>query len=155
MTIKTSLWHGVLTALANDFYAINHTRVSHMSSRYMKDKQKVTLYIPPEIHRQLKIRAALDCESMSDIAERAIHFYLNHSEVVDEVESSHGRSHQIYSCPECEASLVMRDGDVQSVGKQPGIISDVLPDSSLGIESRVVENSPERDRNKEERLVPC
>lgn len=126
-----------------------------MSSRYMKDKQKVTLYIPQELHRQLKIRAALDCDSMSDIAERAIHFYLNHAEVVEGVESSYGRSHQIYSCPECEASLVMRDGDVQAVSQHPSILSDGLPDPSLEINSRIVESASELDLSKEERLVPC
>ena len=126
-----------------------------MSSRYMKDKQKVTLYIPQELHRKLKIRAALDCESMSEIAEKAIHFYLNNSEVVEGIEASHGQSHQIYSCPECEASLVMKDGEAQSVGPQPGLIPDVLSDSSLDIDSRLVEKGSEVDRVSKERLVPC
>ena len=36
------------------------------------DKQKVTLYLPPELHHQLKLRAAVDHESMSVIAERAL-----------------------------------------------------------------------------------
>ncbi|MEM9218088.1 MAG: hypothetical protein AAGD25_27570 [Cyanobacteria bacterium P01_F01_bin.150] len=131
-----------------------------MSSRYMKDKQKVTFYIPQELHRQLKIRAALDCESMSDITERAIHFYLHHSDVVDGIESSHGRSHQIYSCPECETALLVRDGDLQAVGHQPSVISDVLPDPSLEMEARVAESSSSGDDvevscDKQQRLVPC
>ena len=92
---------------------------------------------------------------MSEIAQKAIHFYLNHSDVVEGIESSHGRSHQIYSCPECEASLVMKDGDVQSVGSQPGLIPDVLPDSSLDIDSHVVENGSDVGRVSKERLVPC
>lgn len=125
-----------------------------MSSRYMKDKQKVTLYIPQDLHRQLKVRAALDSGSMSEIAERAIHFYLNHSEVVDNVEAIHGRSHQIYSCPECETSLVLRDGEAEAVGRQPGLISDGLPDS-LDLESRQAEAPPESGSVAHERLVPC
>lgn len=50
----------------------------------MQNKQKVTLYIPPKLHRQLKIRAAVDTESMSAIVEKAIAFYMEHSEVVEE-----------------------------------------------------------------------
>jgi hypothetical protein len=40
----------------------------------MQNKQKVTLYIPPELHRKLKIKAAVESEPMSSIAERAIVF---------------------------------------------------------------------------------
>ncbi|NET52600.1 MAG: hypothetical protein F6K09_29150, partial [Merismopedia sp. SIO2A8] len=87
-----------------------------MSSRYMKDKQKVTLYIPQDLHHKLKIRAALDSEPMSAIAERAIRFYLTHPEAVDNLESSYGRSHQVHVCPECHTSLVIRDGELESVG---------------------------------------
>jgi len=52
----------------------------------MQEKQKVTLYLSPELHRQLKIKAAVESEPMSSIAERAIIFYLGNSELVDEVE---------------------------------------------------------------------
>ena len=45
----------------------------------MQDKQKVTLYLPLGTHRQLKIRAAIDEESMSGLVEKAIAFYLNKS----------------------------------------------------------------------------
>jgi plasmid stability protein len=48
----------------------------------MQDKQKVTLYLPPGLHRQLKIRAAVDTDSMSAMVERAIVFYLRHPELV-------------------------------------------------------------------------
>jgi hypothetical protein len=47
-------------------------------------KHKVTLYVSPELHRRLKIRAA-EPESMADIAERAISFYLSHPEAFDEI----------------------------------------------------------------------
>ncbi|HHP7244577.1 MAG TPA: hypothetical protein ACFE0H_07820 [Elainellaceae cyanobacterium] len=90
----------------------------------MQDKHKVTLYIPPEVHRKLKIRAAVDSEPMSAIAERAIVFYLTHSELVDGVEVSHGQTHQTYSCPECSSNLVVRDGEMASLGEQPTVISD-------------------------------
>lgn len=90
----------------------------------MQDKQKVTLYLPPELHRKLKISAAVTSEPMSAIAERAIVFYLDHPGVVDEVESAHGNVHQVYSCPECSSSLVMREGDMVALQDQPGILAD-------------------------------
>lgn len=52
-------------------------------------KNKVTLYLPPELHRELKIRAVA-AESMTDIAERALSFYLSQPklpEVFDEIET--------------------------------------------------------------------
>lgn len=92
----------------------------------MQEKHKVTLYLPPDLHRQLKIRAAVDAEAMSAIAQRAIIFYLNHAEVVDEVEA-HGRTHQVYSCPECAAALVIREGEAAPLGKQPSFLDEGLP----------------------------
>jgi hypothetical protein len=91
----------------------------------MEDKQKVTLYLPPQLHRQLKIRSAVDADSMSNIVEKAVGFYLNHSEVVDGVER-HGSTHQIYNCPECEHPVVLRDGEMVALGKQPGILAEDL-----------------------------
>jgi len=60
------------------------------------------LYLSPELHRRLKIRAAIDAEPMSELAERAIVFYLAHPELVDEAEV-HGRNHQVYDCPKCDS----------------------------------------------------
>jgi DNA-directed RNA polymerase subunit RPC12/RpoP len=74
----------------------------------MQDKQKVTLYLPPELHRQLKIRAAVDGEPMSSIAQRAIVFYLENPEVVDEMGSHYGQTHRVYSCPECASSVFIK-----------------------------------------------
>lgn len=91
----------------------------------MEDKQKVTLYLPPQLHRQLKIRSAVDADSMSNIVEKAVEFYLNHSDVVDGIKS-HGTTHQIYSCPECEHPVVIRDGAIVALGKQPGILTEDL-----------------------------
>lgn len=106
----------------------------------MQEKHKVTLYLPPDLHRQLKIRAAVDAEAMSAIAQRAIIFYLNHAEAVDEFEAAHGRTHQVYSCPECATSLVLREGEAVPLGDQPGLLNDELP--SIG------------DQSGEEALVP-
>jgi hypothetical protein len=99
----------------------------------MQDKQKVTLYLRPELHRQLKIQAAVDAQPMSEIAERAIGFYLDHPDVIEEVEASvHGSTHQVYACPECASALVFRSGDVVSLMDQPGILSDEeLPRQSV------------------------
>jgi hypothetical protein len=96
----------------------------------MQDKQKVTLYLPPELHRQLKIRAAVDAEPMSDIAERAIGFYLHHQEVVEEVEAArHGSAHRVYNCPACESALVVKSGEMVPLQNQPGLLLDDLGDS--------------------------
>lgn len=89
----------------------------------MEDKQKVTLYLPPQLHRQLKIRSAVDADSMSNIVEKAVAFYLNHSEVVDGVEL-HGTTHQVYNCPECEHPVVIRDGEMVALGQQAGLLSE-------------------------------
>ena len=91
----------------------------------MEDKQKVTLYLPPQLHRQLKIRSAVDADSMSNIVERAVEFYLNHSDVVDGVES-HGSTHQIYNCPECEHPVVLRDGAMVAIRQQSGLLAEDL-----------------------------
>jgi hypothetical protein len=104
----------------------------------MQDKQKVTFYLPPELHRQLKIRAAVDAEPMSDLAERAIGFYLQHPEVVQEFES-YGAAHRIYSCPECSSTLALRDGDIVATGNQPGILLDDLDLQALASEELTAE----------------
>jgi len=93
----------------------------------MQDKQKVTLYLPPQLHRQLKIKAAVDIESMSSIVERAIAFYLQNPEVVDTVETSHGKTHQVYVCPECDSSLLEREGEMISLKSQPGVLAEEVP----------------------------
>jgi hypothetical protein len=112
----------------------------------MQAKQKVTLYLSPELHRKLKIRSAVDSEPMSELAERALVFYLANSELVDEVEASYGRTHRVYTCPNCESSLVLRDGELVSLGKQPGVI---------GQEHLPLEEMDETHPKDEEELVPC
>jgi hypothetical protein len=116
----------------------------------MQDKQKVTLYLPPELHRQLKIRAAVDSEPMSAIAERAIVFYLAHPDVVDEVEeATKGTTHRVYTCPECTTAVVMREGELASLKEQPG----VLQEEALPVE-KVSVNSGSESQGEEE-LIPC
>ncbi|BAZ52311.1 hypothetical protein NIES4103_49710 [Nostoc sp. NIES-4103] len=115
----------------------------------MQAKQKVTLYLSPELHRKLKIRSAVDSEPMSDLAERALVFYLSNSELVEEVEaSSFGRTHRVYSCPNCESSLVLRDGELVALGNQPGIIGQ----EHLSIDEM---EKDETHPKGEEELVPC
>jgi hypothetical protein len=117
----------------------------------MQDKHKVTLYLPPELHRQLKIRSAVELEPMSAIAERAIVFYLTHSEIVDEVESSHGHTHQVFNCPDCDSSLVIRGGEAVPVREQPS----VLMEEDSTVNSRVQSGRTVSDQRDEGELVPC
>jgi hypothetical protein len=90
----------------------------------MQDKQKVTLYLPPELHRELKIKAAVEAEPMSAIAERALAFYIQHSEVVEEFEAVSGSVHQIYSCPECTSSVILRANELVTLKRQDSVLSD-------------------------------
>ena len=116
----------------------------------MQDKQKVTLYLPPGIHRQLKIRAAIDEDSMSALVEKAVGFYLKHPDKVEQLEAAaYGKTHQVHVCPECEAALVMRDGNMVSLKNQPSVITD---DFSLDVRETVPANA---EVSGEEALVPC
>lgn len=116
----------------------------------MQDKQKVTLYLPLGIHRQLKIRAAIDEESMSALVERAIAFYLKYPEKIEEVEAAaYGKTYQVHICPECEAALVMKDSEMVSLKHQPGILADDFP-------IEVPEKVPSKSNAEgEAELVPC
>lgn len=114
----------------------------------MQDKQKVTLYLPPGLHRQLKIRAAVDLDSMSALVERAIVFYLDHPEVVDEVEASYGKTHQVYTCPGCSSSVVLKGEKMISLSQQSGILAEELP-----VEKVREEVNSRNDSQGEEELV--
>ncbi|HIK06371.1 MAG TPA: hypothetical protein IGS40_16920 [Trichormus sp. M33_DOE_039] len=115
----------------------------------MQTKQKVTLYLSPELHKKLKIRSAIDSERMSDLAERAIFFYLTNSEIVEEIEAAtYGRTHKVYSCPSCDSSLVLRDGELVNLGRQPGVIGQ----DHLSLDEMV---EAETHPKGEEELVPC
>jgi hypothetical protein len=118
----------------------------------MQDKQKVTLYLPPELHRQLKVKAALDAETMTDIAQRAIVFYLSHPDVIDNLET-HGQAHRVYSCPDCTAPVALRDGEMVSLRKQAGIlVEEVLVSKPQPVGSV---SSVGVDSQGEGELVPC
>ncbi|MGM3308834.1 hypothetical protein ACSQ6I_23125 [Anabaena sp. WFMT] len=115
----------------------------------MQTKQKVTLYLSPELHRRLKIRSAVDSEPMSELAERALNFYLTNSELVEELEASaYGRTHRVYSCPTCESSLTLRNAELVALGNQPGIIGH----DHLSIDEM---EQDETHPKGEEELVPC
>lgn len=112
----------------------------------MQAKQKVTLYLSPELHRKLKIRAAIDSEPMSELAEKAIVFYLTNSELIDELEGSYGRTHKVYSCPQCATSVALREGEMVALTSQPGVME----------EDQLAVNQQEKTHQEgEEQLVPC
>ena len=114
----------------------------------MQAKQKVTLYLSPELHRRLKIRAAINSEPMSELAEKALVFYLAHPEVVNEAEASHGQNHRVYACPECTTAVALRDGEMVSLKNQAGIITE----EQIPLE----QVSPVgTNQEGEEELVPC
>ena len=115
----------------------------------MQSKQKVTLYIPPELHKKLKIKAALDTDSMSALVEKAIAFYMQYPETVEETEASnHGQTHQVHFCPECEEPVVMRKGELVSLRGESSLIADEI---SLNVSSK----SEDSDESNEEELVSC
>ncbi len=116
----------------------------------MQNKQKVTLYIPPELHRKLKIKAAIDTESMSNLVEKAISFYLRYPDRVEDLQAStHGKTHQVHICPECDSAMVMREGAMVSLKSHSGVLSE---DMSLSVAGK--EATPDRLQGEEE-LVPC
>lgn len=114
----------------------------------MQEKQKVTLYLPPTLHRKLKVKAAIDTDSMSALVEKAISFYLNHPEAVEELEASYGKTHQVHVCPECNAAMVMRDGDMISLKNQPNIVDEEFP--LIGETTEISKNT-----EGQEELIPC
>lgn len=120
----------------------------------MQDKHKVTLYLPPELHRQLKVRSAVDLEPMSAIAERALVFYLEHPDVIDEVEAIHGQVHRIYDCPSCSASLVLQEGEMTPINDQHPVLADDEPSVAI-VQERGQESCSEPNQQGEGELVPC
>ncbi|MCY7324162.1 MAG: hypothetical protein LH660_20760 [Phormidesmis sp. CAN_BIN36] len=116
----------------------------------MQDKQKVTLYLPPELHRQLKIRAAVAAEAMSALAEKALIFYLTHPETVEQLEGVHGQTHRIYNCPECTSPVTLKDGEIVALGKQ----SSMTADEELPVGKAQKVGSAAGNQGEGE-LVPC
>jgi hypothetical protein len=113
---------------------------------------KVTLYLPPDLHRQLKVRSAVEGEAMSSIAKRAIDFYLAHGDVVaDCLESSFGQSHRVHSCPSCASQMVLREGELVEIEQfLGGGQASILVDSS--VVSEPVTGSGSREEGE---LVVC
>lgn len=119
-----------------------------MPSKLKEDKQKVTLYLTQELHRRMKIKAAVDSETMTDIAQKAIVFYLTHPDLVEQGEEAYGHSHRVYNCPECSGQMVVRDGEMISLRSKPG----VMIEESLSVEKAQAIGAESQD---EETLVPC
>lgn len=119
-----------------------------MPSKLKEDKQKVTLYLTQELHRQMKIKAAVDSETMTDIAQKAIVFYLTHPDLVEQGDESYGHSHRVYSCPECSSQVVLHEGNMVSLQGKPGVMVEeglsVEKPQPVGVESQ-----------GEGKLVPC
>ncbi len=120
----------------------------------MSAKQKVTLYIPDDLHRQFKVRSAVDGETMSSIARRAIEFYLDHADVVESSSEDSGaqlgQTHRIHTCPNCTALVALQDGRlslIQAHSKQ-------CYEDMTGLE-RMVELGSESRSPDEEELVSC
>jgi hypothetical protein len=110
---------------------------------------KVTLYLPSDLHRQLKIRSAVEGEAMSSLAQQAISFYLAHSDLIAEYsEGRMGHAHRVYDCPSCTASLVLKDQELMNVREvvsqsvrsslHSSDISDLILDSSQRDEGELV-----------------
>jgi hypothetical protein len=114
----------------------------------MQDKQKVTLYLSQELHRNLKIRAAIEGEPMSSLAERALLFYLEHPEAIAEMDASIGQNHRLYHCPDCATPVVIRDDELVSVASVSSFLEDEITDE--------LKISPPVDRSAGEgNLVTC
>jgi hypothetical protein len=119
-----------------------------MQDKLKEDKQKVTLYLPQDLHRQLKIKAAVDSETMTDIAQRAIVFYLANPELIDQYGEGYGHSHRVYSCPECSTPVVLREGEIVSLQSGSGVLLEEL--------ASVEKSRPlNADSQGEGELVPC
>ena len=110
---------------------------------------KVTLYLSSDLHRQLKIRSAVDGEAMSAIAQRALMFYLDHADVVEECSAVSGHTHQVYSCPSCNESMVMRKGELLPVS---AAVTSSLSEDFVGVQKDCVTATLPPEANE---LVPC
>lgn len=144
-------WHNSLTESEKIFYAGSQYPGKTSKTSKMQEKQKITLYIPPGLHRQLKVRSAIDSESMSAIVEKAINFYLHHPDIVEETtENVQGKTHQVHICPECDNALVLREGEMVSLRNQPSVIEEE-EEFPLEIAGQVNTEA----KSNQEKLVHC
>ena len=115
----------------------------------MSAKQKVTLYISDDLHRQVKIRSAIDGEPMSSIAQRAIEFYLTHSDVVEQTDKLGGETHRVHACPKCATPVVLREdglslirssaeGQFESMAADLESLPGLVPDSGIAGEGELI-----------------
>lgn len=100
---------------------------------------------------------------MSAMVEKAILFYLQHPEVIEEVEEQSstigqqgksqgnpGQSHQVYQCPDCRAPLVQRDGELISLKNQAGVLVEDIQEQETQ-----EQKTQEQETQEQETLVPC
>ncbi|MGB3300390.1 MAG: hypothetical protein WBA76_19175 [Phormidesmis sp.] len=120
----------------------------------MSVKQKVTLYIPDDLHRQFKIRSAVDGETMSSIAQRAIEFYLCHADQVESFGEAQGQTHRIHSCPQCDASVALRDDSLTLIQSSASVGSEEKSEELVGLE-RIVELNSDACISDEGKLITC
>jgi hypothetical protein len=113
----------------------------------LEAKQKVTLYLSPELHRRLKIRAAVEREPMSAVAEKALSFYLLHPEIIEGVQ---GSTYRVHRCPECSHPFVIRNGEVVSL-RQQSAAEAILEAVEPGYWEAATGSGEER----QDALVPC
>ncbi len=81
-------------------------------------KKKVTYYLSESLQSQLKVRATIEQQSMSEVVEQALRFYLEHGDLVQR--DGVGHTHRLYACPACQSMLMFRHGNLQSVPKALG-----------------------------------
>ncbi len=113
-------------------------------------KQKVTLYLPDELHRQFKIRSAIDGETMSLMAQRAIEFYLDNVDLLGGSSDDYGQSHRIHACPKCAASVAMKGDRLTLIHEHSDLESVMLTDLD-----RIAELSPNSKSPDEGELITC
>ncbi|MGD1849144.1 MAG: hypothetical protein ACFCBU_00555 [Cyanophyceae cyanobacterium] len=95
---------------------------------------------------------------MSSMVERALAFYLEHSDVVDQHNEPLGQTHRVYNCPACESASVIRNGEMVSLNSSPSLVDD----DSLSIQraaslhrSNVEGNDPDSETSDPEALLTC
>jgi hypothetical protein len=120
----------------------------------MPDKQKFTIYIPDDLHRQFKVRSALEGETMSAMAQRALEFYLQHADVVDNLDAlqsqAYGQTYRIHSCPKCAVALSMGEDGLALVK----VRAEQQFEELTGLE-RIAELNPDSCSPDEGELITC
>ena len=92
----------------------------------MPDKQKVTLYLSDDLHRQFKIRSAVDGETMSSMAQKALQLYQSTAALVEGSAEIHGHAHQIHNCPQCSAAVTLKGNKLSLIREYAQVPTDEL-----------------------------